>query len=180
MFYISEIMNTKPTVFITELQNLVYTTLEKLEIPFERVNTDEAISMDDCILINQKMNMKMVKTLFLCNRQQTDFYLFITTAHKSFKSKEFSKVLNISRVSFAPAELLQEKLGTKVGAATILSVLFDVKNEIQVVIDKEVILEDFYGCSDGTTTGYMKINTELIINNFLNYAMHKPIIIEIQ
>lgn len=54
MFYISEIMNTKPTVFITELQNLVYTTLEKLEIPFERVNTDEAISMDDCILINQK------------------------------------------------------------------------------------------------------------------------------
>ena len=173
-------MNTKPTVFNTELQNLVYTTLDKLEIPFERVDTDEAISMDDCVLINQKMNMKMVKTLFLCNRQQTEFYLFITTAHKSFKSKEFSKALNISGISFTPAELLQEKLGTKIGAATIFSVLLDVKNEIQVVIDEEVISEDFYGCSDGTTTGYMKISTKLIINNFLNYAMHIPTIIQIQ
>lgn len=172
-------MNTAPVVFKTELQRLVYTTLEKLQIAFERVDTDEAISMDDCILINQKMNMKMVKTLFLCNRQQTEFYLFITTAHKSFNSKEFSKVLEISRLSFAPAEQLYEKMGTKIGAATVFGVLLDTKNEIQVVFDKEVLAEEWYGCSDGTTTGYMKINMKYIISDFLNYAIHKPIIIQI-
>ena len=179
MFYISEIMNTAPVVFKTELQKWVYATLEKLQIAFERVDADEAISMDDCILINQKMNMKMVKTLFLCNRQQTEFYLFITTAHKSFKSKEFSKTLEISRLSFASAEQLYEKMGTKIGAATVFGILLDTKSEIQVIFDKEVLAEEWYGCSDGTTTGYMKISMKHIIRDFLNYAIHKPVIIQI-
>lgn len=75
MFYISEIQNTMPSEFKTELQEMVFTTLEKLRIRFERVETDEAITMEDCMLINEKLDMRMVKTLFLCNRQQTDFYL---------------------------------------------------------------------------------------------------------
>ena len=90
MFYISDIMNTEPVVFKSDLQKSVYETLQKTGIPFERVNTDEAISMDDCVLIDAKLNMNMVKTLFLCNRQQTEFYLFVTKGDKPFKSKDFS------------------------------------------------------------------------------------------
>ena len=41
---------------------------------FERVDTDEAVTMEDCASINRKLQMDMVKTLFLCNRQQTSFY----------------------------------------------------------------------------------------------------------
>ena len=99
MFYISEIRNVAPTTFKTELQKTVYETLEKLNIPFERVDTDEAITMDDCVAINEKLDMKMVKTLFLCNRQQTDFYLFVTRGDKPFRSKDFSHALGIARVS---------------------------------------------------------------------------------
>lgn len=73
MFYISEIRNVAPTTFKTELQKTVYETLEKLNIPFERVDTDEAITMDDCVAINEKLDMKMVKTLFLCNRPANGF-----------------------------------------------------------------------------------------------------------
>lgn len=69
MFYISEIKNTVPFELKAELQKKVYTILKQLVIPFERVDTDEAISMDECVLINTKLDMKMVKTLFLCNRQ---------------------------------------------------------------------------------------------------------------
>lgn len=47
----------------------------------------------------------MVKTLFLSNRQQTAFYLFITTGSKPFRSKDFSNTLGVSRVSFALAEV---------------------------------------------------------------------------
>ncbi len=177
MFYISEIKNTAPAEYRTELQKMVYSILEKLRIPFERVDTGEAISMDDCILIDEKLGMKMVKTLFLCNRQQTNFYLFILTADKPFKSKEFSNVLGVARLSFAPVELFEKMLGTKIGAATVFSVLLDTKREIQVVFDKDVVSEKWYGCSDGTTTGYMKIKTDEIINNFLVFANHIPIII---
>lgn len=71
--------------------------------------------MDDCTMIDRKMEMKMVKTLFLCNRKKTVFYLFITTGEKAFDTKAFSNALGISRVSFAPAELMEEMLGSKVG-----------------------------------------------------------------
>lgn len=179
MFYVSEILKDKPKEYKTELEKEVYEVLEKLEIPFERVDTDEAITMEDCALIDEKLNMQTVKTLFLCNRQKTDFYLFITKGDKPFSTKNFSGALSISRVSFASPELLLEMLGTKVGSATVLSALFDKKNRVKIVVDKEVYESEDYGCSDGTTTCYMKLSTADVMGKFLDYAKHKPQIIEV-
>lgn len=179
MFYVSEPKATPPETYKTALQQQVYETLATLHIPFKRVDTDDAITMEDCIAIDEKLEMKTVKTLFLCNRQQTAFYLYITTADKPFSTKDFSSALGVPRVSFASAELLQNKLGVKVGAATIFGVLLDAANEIQVVFDKAVLAEKWYGCSDGTTTGYMKVPTGKVVNDFLAFANHTPKIIEI-
>lgn len=178
MFYVSEIYNNKPDKYKNKLEEIVYNTLEELNISYERVETDEAITMEDCIEIDKKLNMKMVKTLFVTNRQKTNFYLFITCGDKRFDSKKFSSELNISRVSFADSSLMEEILNTKVGATTIFSVLIDKENKINVIIDKDVLNEEYYGCSDGTTTGYMKIKTEDIINKLLPYSNHKEIVIE--
>ena len=158
---------------------LFYKALAQLKIPYERVETDEAVTMDDCVLIDQKLNMKMVKTLFLCNRKKTIFYLFITAGRKVFDTKHFSSALGISRVSFAPAEMMEEMLGNKIGAATVFGTLLDQDRDVQVIIDKEAADEEFYGCSDGTTTCYMKIRTEDIIERFLPFAKHKPVIVDI-
>lgn len=178
MLYVSDIYTTAPSEFMTVLQEKAYRALQDLHIPFERVDTDEAITMEDCIQINKKMDMKMVKTLFLCNRQQTTFYLFITAGDKPFKSKEFSNILGVARVSFAPADLMEKMLGMKIEAATVFSAMLDTDNSVQIVFDKDVILEEWYGCSDGTTTGYMKIKTAQIIHDFLPFAKHIPSVIE--
>lgn len=177
MFYISDIYTKEPNKFSTNLQEKVYKALDELSINYERVETDEAITMDDCIEINKKLKMKMVKTLFLCNRQKTNFYLFITCGDKRFDSKKFSSELDISRVSFADENLMNEMLDTKIGAATIFSSLIDNQNKVKIVLDKDILKEEFYGCSDGTTTGYMKIQTDDIINKILPYSKHKEIII---
>ena len=98
MFYVSEIKRQAPDTIKTNLQKMVYKTLEKLNVSFERVDTDEAVTMEDCVAINERLDMKMVKTLFLCNRQQTEFYLFITCGNKPFRSKDFSTALGVSRL----------------------------------------------------------------------------------
>lgn len=123
--------------------------------------------------------MKMVKTLFLCNRQQTAFYLFVTVGDKPFKSREFSNALHVSHVSFAPANLLEKMLGTKIGAATVFSSLLDKTNMVKIIIDEDVSKEKWYGCSDGTTTGYLKIKATQIMHNFLPYTLHTPTIIRL-
>lgn len=177
MIFVSEAKTTAPDEYRTALQEKVYRVLAELNIPFERVDTDEAITMEDCLRINERLDMKTVKTLFLCNRQQTNFYLLITPGDKPFKTRDFSDAMQISRVSFAPAGLMESMLGTKVGSATIFSVLLDTAKEVRIVLDSDVLKDEWYGCSDGTTTGYMKLRTAQVMDSFLPFAKRTPTII---
>lgn len=179
MFFVSNIFTSAPETFRTPLQEKTYRALSDLQIPFQRVETDEAVTMEDCVQINAKLDMNMVKTLFLCNRQQTAFYLFVTTGAKPFRAKDFSAALEIARVSFAPAERMERMLGTKIGAATVFSALLDTARDVQIVFDRDVLSEAWYGCSDGTTTGYLKIKTEQIVRQFLPYAKRPLTAVEV-
>ena len=177
MFYISEIMKTAPKEYKNQLQKETYKALAQLKIPFERVDTDEAVTMDDCVLIDQKLNMKMVKTLFLCNRKKTIFYLFITTGEKVFDTKHFSSALGISRVSFAPAEMMEEMLGNKIGAATVFGTLLDQDRDVQVIVDKEVAEAEWFGCNPGINTSHLKFKTKDLLNKFLPAIHHRARIV---
>lgn len=123
--------------------------------------------------------MEIVKTLFLCNRQQTQFYLFVTKGDKPFSTKNFGQALGISRVSFTSAEKLYEMLGTPVGGASVLSLLSDREKIVNLVIDNDVMESEWFGCNDGTPTSYMKISLDRILNGFLPYTGHKPSFINV-
>ena len=92
---------------------------------------------------------------------------------------EDCEAIGVSRVSFAPEEKMEEMMGNKIGETTVFGALMDPEQKIQVVIDKEVADSEWYGCSDGVTTGYMKLKTKDVLEKVLNYAKHKPEIIEI-
>ena len=172
MINASEIKTFPPQSYKNAVQQKAFEVLAQLDIPFYRVENDEAITMEDCESIDTRLEAKTVKTLFLCNRQQTAFYLFVTPGDKPFRTKNFGAALKISRVSFAPGGLLQEMLGTIIGATTIFSVFRDTENRVQVVIDNDVLKNEWYACSDGTTTGYMKIPVKRLIDDILPYSNH--------
>ena len=65
MFKVSEIITTPPEEFLSPLQKLVYETLDRLGIPFERVDTDPGLTMEDCQIIDRKIGVRIVKTIFL-------------------------------------------------------------------------------------------------------------------
>lgn len=105
--------------------------------------------------------------------------MFVTVGNKPFRSKDFSSALGIARVSFAPAEQMETMLGTKIGAATVFSSLLDTDQRVQIIFDKDVLAEEWYGCSDGTTTGYMKVRTDDIYRRFLPFTKHTAAVIEV-
>ena len=179
MFYVSEVKTKAPENFQSELQQRIYETFADLDIHFERVDNDPAITMEDCVLINERLDMKTVKTLFLCNRQQTNFYLFVTLDGKPFVTKDFSSALGISRVSFATEELLFSMLGTKIGATTVLSSIIDTENKVRIVFDKEVLKNEWYGCTDSTTTSYMKLKTSDVLEKYIPFTKHEITVIEV-
>ncbi|MBQ7203558.1 MAG: prolyl-tRNA synthetase associated domain-containing protein [Eubacterium sp.] len=177
--YVSEQITTPPIEFKSGLHKAVYDTLKELNIDFVRVDTGEAITMEDCIDISKVLECEVIKTLFLCNRQKTKFYLFVMPSDKPFVTKNFSKALEISRVSFAPSELLFDMMGTPVGATTVFSTLLDTDCNVSVIIDEAVLSNEYYGCTDGTTTGYMRVKTDDVLNKFLPYTNHNAEIISI-
>ena len=179
MFYVSEVKTEAPKVFESELQQRIYETFADLDIHFERVDNDPAITMEDCALINERLDMKTVKTLFLCNRQQTNFYLFVTLDGKPFVTKDFSAALGISRVSFATEELLFSMLGTKIGATTVLSSIIDTENKVRIIFDIEVLKNEWYGCTDSTTTSYMKLKTSDVLEKYIPFTKHEITVIEV-
>ena len=179
MFYVSEVKTEAPENFKSELQQKIYENLNHLSIPFERVDNDPAITMEDCVLINERLDMKTVKTLFLCNRQQTNFYLFVTLDGKPFVTKDFSAALGISRVSFATEELLFSMLGTKIGATTVLSSIIDTENKVRIIFDIDVLKNEWYGCTDSTTTSYMKLKTAEVLEKYIPFTKHEITVIEV-
>lgn len=168
MFKVSDMMTTPPQEYATELQRKVYETLRDLEIPFGRVDTDPGITMEDCQHIDARIGVHIVKTLFLCNRQQTEFYLYVTTDDKPFITREFCGALGIPRVSFAPADKLWELTGVEVGATTILSAILPQASGVHLVMDRGVAESEWFACTDGTATCFVKIRTKDILTKYLS------------
>jgi Ala-tRNA(Pro) deacylase len=152
----------------------VYAALERLGIPVERIDNDPAVTMEDCEAVDAALGVPTVKTLLLCNRQQTMFYLYVMPGDKPFSTKDFGAALQISRVSFAPAEKLREFLGTEVGATTPLSLVADPDKHVRLIIDKAAVASEAIGFPDGTTTCYMRMRTADLLGKFIPAAGHEP------
>lgn len=68
------------------------------------------------------------------------------------------KALGVSRVSFAPAEMMFSIMGMPVGGASVLSAV-TAPEYVRFVIDKDVMAMKNMGCNDGTPFSYLKIAT---------------------
>ena len=177
MFKVSELYTTPPPAYATPLQQRVYAAFGSLGIPFGRVDTDPGITMEDCRNISARIGVGVVKTLFLCNRQQTDFYLYVTSADKPFVTRDFCSALGIPRVSFASAGQLAARTGVEVGATTVLSAILPESAGIRLVIDRDVTESEWFACTDGTPTCFVKIRTADLLEKYLPATGHTPVIL---
>ena len=166
-FYVSDPIQTPPEQFQTTLQQLVYETFKAKDISFTRVDTDPGITMEDCQNIDAKIGVHIVKTIFLCNRQQTEFYLYVTSDDKPFVTRDFCGALGIPRVSFASADKLWELTGVRVGATTILSAVLPEAANVHLVMDAALSEAEWFACTDGTPTCFVKIRTRDLLEKYL-------------
>ncbi|MBQ8208892.1 MAG: prolyl-tRNA synthetase associated domain-containing protein [Clostridia bacterium] len=164
----------------TELELDTYKKLEELCIGYERVDHDAAATIADCELIDGELGTKMCKNLFLCNSQKTVFYLLLMPGDKHFKTKEVSHALGIARLSFAPEEFLHELMGLRPGAVTVLGLMNDKERKINLLIDKDIMKEEYLGCHPCVNTSSLKIKMSDILEKFLPNTGHKPTVIELK
>lgn len=176
-----ELVKGRPTDCSGRLERevRVYDLLDKLGIEYERTDHEKANTMEKCNEIDKILDTIICKNLFLCNRQQTEFYLLMMPGDKPFKTKYITKQLGCSRLSFAPSEKMLEYLDIKPGAVSIMGLMNDKDNKIQLVIDKPVVESETLGCHPSVCTSSLKFKTKDIIEKFLPAVHHEPIIVDL-
>lgn len=157
----------------------VYDFLDSLGIEYFRTDHEEANTMEVCNEIDKVLGTLICKNLFLCNRQKTDFYLLMMPGDKPFKTKDITKQLGCSRLSFADSEAMLEYLDIKPGAVSIMGLMNDKDNKVRLVMDRSVVEEDTIGCHPCVSTSSLKIKTDDILNVYLPAVHHEPTFVEL-
>lgn len=147
----------------------VYKLLDRLGVAFDRTDHPDrpATTMEVCADVDAVLSVKICKNLFLCNRQQTQFYLLVMPGDKPFKTKELSGQLGISRLSFAGEEHMDRLLDVHPGSVSVLGLMNDREHLVRLVIDEDVLREEFFGCHPCENTSSIRLRTADLTDTIL-------------
>lgn len=161
-------------------ETAVYELLESLEIPYERVDHEALFTIDACHQVDRVLGISICKNLFLCNAQKTRFYLLLMPGEKKFKTKEVSSQIPSSRLSFAGEENMEKLLNITPGSVSVMGLMNDRENQVQLLIDRELLEEEYMGCHPCVNTSSLKLKTADVIEKFLPATGHGYLIVDLK
>ena len=169
-----ELYNGRPENTENRLEREIrtYDFLDRLGIPYRRTDHEPADNMEACNRIDAVLGVVICKNLFLCNRQKTKFYLLMMPGDKKFKTKELSAQINSARLSFADADAMLQYLDIEPGAVSIMGLMNDHGNDVQLLIDEDVLRDEYLGCHPCVNTSSLKLRTEDVMKIFLPAVNH--------
>lgn len=158
-----------------------YELLDSLGLEFWRCDHPDAKAdtMEDCLQIDAILEAVVCKNLFLCNRQKTQFYLLMMPGDKPFKTKELSGQLGCARLSFAEPEFMEKFLDITPGSVSILGLMNDKDNRVQLLVDEDVLKGEFVGCHPCINTTSLKLYTKDIFGPLLKAMHHEMITVKL-
>lgn len=156
-----------------------YDFLDSLGIEYERVDHEAAMTMEACQEIDAILGAKTCKNLFLSNRQGTAFYLLLIPADKPFKTKDVSAQIGSSRLSFGSHEMMEELLDITPGSLTVLGLMNDLDYDVTLLIDKDVLSEEYFGCHPSINTSTVKFRTADLTEKIIPALKHRPTMVEL-
>ena len=178
-----ELQNGRPETTSGRLDKeiRVYDLLDKLGIAYQRVDHEATMTMEACEEVDRILgdDTTICKNLFLCNRQETNFYLILMPGDKPFKTKDLSKQINSARLSFADESYMEEFLDITPGSVSIMGLMNDTDNHVQLLMDKEVLEGETLGCHPCINTSSLKLKTREVMEKFLPAVHHEVVIVEL-
>lgn len=157
-----------------------YDLLDRLGIAYERVDHEAAMTVEDCHGVDELLGIEICKNLFLTNSQKTKFYLLLMPGQKRFVTREFCRQIQSSRLSFGSAELMEELLDLTPGSVSIMGLMNDKENRVQLAIDREVYEAEFFGCHPCINTSSLKLRAREVWDKFLPAVGHEPIFVDLE
>lgn len=174
-----ELQNGRPASCAGRLPKEIrcYDLLDRLGVEYQRIDHEAAMTMEACAAIDEALNAVICKNLLLCNRQCTVFYLLMMPEDKSFKTSVLSKEIGSSRLSFAAPEYMEKFLDITPGSLSVLGLMNDKENQVQLLIDEDVLKGAYFGCHPCINTSSLRIATRDLLETILPALNHQPRIV---
>lgn len=150
----------------------VYDLLDRLGVDYLRVDHEAAMTMEACADIDAALGLQICKNLFLCNRQETVFYLLLMPGDKPFKTKDLSAQINSARLSFAKPEHMEKYLDITPGSVSVMGLMNDHDGDVRLLIDEDLLGEELFGCHPCINTSTVRFATSDLIQKIIPAMGH--------
>ena len=159
-----------------------YAFLDRLGISFDRTDhpDEPATSMEVCARVDEVLNVRICKNLFLCNRAKTKFYLLIMPGDKIFKTRELSGQHGLTRLSFADEEHMTRYLDVHPGSVSVLGLMNDRGHDVTLLIDEDVLKEEMFGCHPCENTSSIRFKTRDLMDVILPALGAEPLMVHLE
>ena len=182
-----ELMNGRPenTEGRLEKEIRVYDLLDSLGVAYQRVDHEAAMTMEACEEIDRTLSkgvengVAICKNLFLCNRQETDFYLLLIPGDKPFKTKYLSAQIGSSRLSFAKPEYMEKYLDITRGSVSAMGLMNDREKKVRLLIDQDVLEEEYFACHPCINTSSLRFKTADLVEKLIPAMDHEPTMVKL-
>lgn len=159
--------------------NFICKFLDDNGIDYSKFEHNAVSSIEECRMIENDIGSEICKNLLLRNTPGTAYYLLSMKGDKPFVTKEVSKKLGSSRLSFVSAEEMLEMTDTTPGSLGIMSLLFDKEKKISFALDKDLLDNPFFCYHAGINVCTLKIKTADVFEKLLPLLGVEVNIIEI-
>lgn len=176
---ISEILTAAPEGNLCPEERNAFALLNKLGIPFTAVRHSTAETMEDCAAVSDVLGVRICKNLFLCNRQKTEFYLLAMPESKPFHTKDLSRQIGSSRLSFAPPEDMVRLIGCHPGSASVLGLAGDTERQVRLLMDRPVAESAWFGCHPCKNDCSLRLKTADLLERYLPFTGHSVQIVDL-
>lgn len=153
--------------------------LENAAVNYEIFHHPAAFTIEECKKIEQTVDGKISKNLLLTTTNGSVYYLLMLSGDKKFVTKDISKKLGTSRLSFASADKMREFLNTEPGSLSVTGLIFDTDKKVLLAIDSDVLKEEYICCHPSDNTATLKIKTKDLTEKLLPSLGADPVIIDV-
>lgn len=173
------IYTARPTDKRLPKEERVYDLLERLDVPFERVDHDAVGTIEGCAEIEKLLDIEICKNLFLRNSKGDQYYLLMLPGGKHLVTKDLAKKIGSTRLSFGTPEKMEEYLDITPGSVSVLGLMNDHENNIQLLVDNDIKKWEYFGCHPCINTSSLKIKTTDLFSKILPAVGHEPVFVDI-
>lgn len=174
-----ELVEGRPQDKRIDKEERVYDLLDQLNIDYQRIDHEEANTMEVCLEIEKSLKSTICKNLFLVNSNKSQYYLLMLKENKKFKTKVISKQINSSRLSFGSDEKMLEYLDITPGSVSLLGLMNDHDFKVQLLMDKDLLQDEYLGCHPCINTSSLRIKMKDVFEKIIPTLHHEPIFVEV-